>query len=139
MDVGAKKARPLTRPGVPLSVPSPDGSRVATWEDDGIKIYPIGGGKPRTIPGADPLEWPLQWRADGRALYLGRESRGGRCRIDEVDLATGRRGRWKELRMMDPAGSISIIGYARMTPNGEAYAYSTGNMLSALYLVEGLR
>src|SRR5688572_19116386 len=46
-----------------------------------------------------------QWRADGRALYLGRQARGGRFRIDEVDLATGRRAPWKELRTADPAGA----------------------------------
>ncbi len=140
IDVGAKAARPLplTDGGVLLFPPSPDGSRVATWSGTaGVRIYPLGGGEPRTVPGASPLDLPIQWRADGRALYLGRQARGGRFRIDEVDLATGRRAQWKELRTADPAGAW--IDDFRMTPNGEAYAYNSLNTLSTLYLVEGLR
>ena len=140
MDVGAKAARPLPLPdgGAWLGPPSPDGSRVATWFGSaGVRIYPLDGGEPRTVPGASSLETPIQWRADGRALYLGRGSLEGRYRIDEVDLATGRRARWKELRTADPAGAW--IGGFMMTPNGEAYAYNSWNGLSTLYLAEGLR
>jgi len=140
MDIGAKAARPLPlmAGGAWLHPPSPDGSRVATWLGNmGVRIYPLGGGEPRAVPGASPLELPIQWRADGRALYLGRQTRGGRFQIDEVDLATGRRAPWKELRTADPAGAW--IDYIRMTPNGEAYAYNSWNTLSALYLAEGLR
>jgi hypothetical protein len=140
MDVGAKAARPLplTAGGAWLFPPSPDGSRVATWLGNvGVGIYPLGGGEPRGVPGASPMELPIQWRADGRALYLGRQARGGRYRIDEVDLATGRRAPWKELRTADPADAW--IDFFRMTPNGEAYAYNSSNALSTLYLAEGLR
>jgi len=141
MDIGAKTARPVTpaEAAARLFAQSPDGSRVATWSDgDGMKIYSLAGGEPRSIPGVLPVgEWPIQWRADGRALYLGRRSRGGRYLIDEVDLATGRRVRWKELRVAEPAGAG--IYFVRMTLNGEAYAYNLYNTLSTLYLVQGLR
>jgi len=140
LDIGAKTARPVTSSEAAALVyaTSPDGSRFATWSYvDGVKIYPLAGGEPRSIPGVRFEEWPIQWRADGRVLYMGRASRGGRYLIDEVDLATGRRTRWKELRVADPAGAE--IGYVRMTPNGEAYAYNSWNMLSTLYLVKGLR
>ena len=121
-----------------MGVPSPDGSRVATWlGTGGVRIYPLGGGEPRDVPGASPVELPVQWRADGLDLYLGRQSLLGRFRIYEVDLATGRRAQWKELRMADPAGAW--IDFFRMTPNGEAYAYNSSNALSTLYLAEGLR
>lgn len=140
MDIGAKTARPLTpaEAAARLFAPSPDGSRVATWsEDDGVKIYPIAGGEPRSIPGVSLMgELPVQWRADGRALYLGRRSRGGHYSIDEVDLATGRRVRWKDLRVADPAGAW--IYFVRMTPSGEAYAYNSWNALATLYVAQGV-
>jgi hypothetical protein len=119
--------------------PSPDGSRFATWSNaDGVKIYPLAGGEPHRHPGVSLMgERPIQWRADGRALYLGRRTRDGHYLIDEVDLATGRRVRWKELRVADPAGAG--IGYMKMTPNGQAYAYNSWNLLSTLYLAEKLR
>ena len=141
LEIGAKTARPLTptEAAAWLTAPSPDGSRFATRSyADGVKVYPLAGGEPHIIPGVLPMgELPIQWRADGRALYLGRWSRDGRYVIDEVGLATGKRMRWKELRVADPAGAG--IDAVRMTPNGEAYAYNSWNRLSTLYLAEGLR
>jgi hypothetical protein len=139
MDIGAKEVRPMTRPGIESFVPSSDGSKVATWGIGGIKIYPIDGGEPRPVPGIPPrlAEYPLQWRADGRALYTYRLIGANRCRIDEVDLASGRRRLARELRVADPAGSV--IWNVLMTPDGKQYAYDTRNALSALYLVEGLQ
>ena len=135
MDVGAKTARPLTQAGVRFWVSSPDGSRIAVLGVDGLKLYPIGGGEPRTPPVVlFRKEHPIQWRADGRALYMGRMAPGGYW-IDEVDLATGRRVRWKELRLADPAGFEFLL----MAPGGAAYAYETSSFLSTLYLAEGLR
>ena len=136
MDVGAKEARPFLPPGPLVAVPSPDGSRVATADREGVRIYPLGGGEPRTIPSEFP-ERPIQWRADGQALYLGRWTEGKRLGIDEIDLATGQRRRFKELRLADSVGSS--IRTVLMTPGGEAYAYDARTFLSALYLVEGLR
>ena len=138
VDVGAKEARPLSQPGSTLSVPSPDGSTIACYGVDGVHLYPVSGGEPRTIPGVSPVgERPIQWRPDGRALYMGRKGTEGRYWIDEVEIATGKRRRWKELRLADPVGAG--IWYVYMTPDGEAYAYSTWSSLSTLYLAEGLR
>ncbi|HEX5719977.1 MAG TPA: protein kinase [Thermoanaerobaculia bacterium] len=135
MDVGAKTARPVTPAGVRFSVSSPDGSRIAVLGVDGLKLYPIGGGEPHTPPVVLlRKEHPILWRADGRALYMGRMAPGGYW-IDEVDLATGRRVRWKELRLADPAGFEFLL----MARGGTAYAYETSSFLSTLYLAEGLR
>ena len=126
-----------------MGVPSPDGSRIATWGPTaGVRIYPVGGGRPRAIPAPPPFsarnQLLMQWRADGRALYVGGwlvDTR--RFWIDEVDLETGRRARWKELSLSEPAGSR--IWNAMITPDGRAYAYEVRTSLSTLYLVEGLR
>lgn len=138
MDIGAKEAHPFTRIGTWFFVPSPDGSRVATWGVEGAKIYRIGGGEPHAVPGVGvtPPEMPIQWRADGRALYMGRFVEEG-FRIDEVDLATGRRLPWKELTPPDPINR----GFrtVRMTPDGKAYAFDIMNSMPTLYLVRGLR
>jgi Tol biopolymer transport system component len=140
MKVGAQEGRPLTPPGFVDYVPSPDGSRVAVKSLDGsIKIYPTGDGAPSTVPGAGIKEVPIQWRADGRALYLARlnfEDTNVRV-IDEVDLATGKRRHWKDLRAA--GGPNSVINNLVMTPDGQAYAYDARSALSTLYLVEGLR
>jgi len=138
LDIGAKEARPVTREGIRAHVLSPDGSRVATQGVGGVRLHSISGGEPHPVPGVPALgEWPVQWRADGRALYVGRRGRGGYYWIDEVNLATGRRARWKELRLPHPASGG--IRFVKMTPDGKAYAYNAWSSLSTLYLVEGLR
>ncbi len=140
LDIGARTARPLTpaETAVRMSEISPDGSRfVTSSRSEGVQIYSLTGGEPRTIPGVLPKgEEPIQWRADGRALYLGRRFNDGRYSLDEVDLATGRRVPWKVLRAPDPDAGIGAV---RMTPDGATYVYNTWTGLTTLYLVQGLQ
>jgi len=139
LDIGAKEVRPLIREeGIRFYLPSPDGSRVAVWGRGGLKLHPIGGGEPSTVPTTELAgDYPIRWRADGRAVYIGRRGDGGRYWIDVVELATGKRSPWKELRPADPV--TAVIRFPVVTPDGEAYAYSVSDSQSTLYLVEGLR
>jgi hypothetical protein len=138
LEIGSDRARPFAWSGSEQFVPSPDGSRVAVWTFDGVKVQPIEGGAPQAMPAGVTLdELPIQWREDGRALYLAKFNAVGRW-IDEVDLATGRRRHWKELRAVGPSPSSAILNLL-MTPDGQAYAYDVRSILSTLYLVEGLR
>jgi hypothetical protein len=59
-------------------------------------------------------------------------------RIDTIDLRSGRRGLFKEITPPDPAafGGIENVVVA---PGGNTYAYSYGQYLCSLYLIEGLR
>jgi serine/threonine protein kinase/Tol biopolymer transport system component len=144
MDIGGKQVRPVTPAGVLIYTLSPDGSKAATWSrPEGIRIYPLDGGEPLTVPAVPPVnplaQRPIQWRADGRALYVGGrlDAKNPCFSIDEVALATGKHLRWKELCPADPASSR--IWSVLMTPDGKAYAYETKSSLSTLYLVEGLK
>jgi len=135
-DVDGKDARPVARPGSQIFAASPDGSRIAAWDSTGVRIYPLGGGEPHAVPHSQDGRI-VQWRADGRALYIERgfNLQGGW--IDEIDIATGRRAPWKELRLADPAGAMRTTTW--ITPDGRAYAYTATRTLSTLYLAEGLR
>ncbi len=135
LDLETREARPFTRKGPWLFVPSPDGVRVASWGGDGMNIYPINGGEPHAVLGVAPQELPIQWRADGRSFYVGGFVER-LYRITEIDLATGRRRHWKDLQL-DSIGSP--IWNIKITPDGEAYAYDLRSSLAALYLVKGLR
>jgi len=55
-----------------------------------------------------------------------------------VDVATGKRERWKELRPSDSAGVVAVGGI-RVAPDGRSYVYTYPRLLSDLYLVEGLK
>ncbi len=60
------------------------------------------------------------------------------ARIDLVDVATGGRRLWKELKPPDPTGVLAI-GPVVMTADGSSYVCSYRRLLDDLYLAEGLR
>ena len=117
---------------------SPDGKRVAVRGPDQRRyLYPLDGGEPAPIPGVTQEETPYSWSGDGRFLYVAHRRELPR-KIDLLEVATGRRELWKELRPADSAGVVSVGGI-RVTPDGRYYVYTYSRTLSDLYLVEGLK
>ena len=117
-----------TRPPRPREGPAP-GTKV----EEGLHlIYPADGeGRPKPIEGALPDDGLLQWSDDGKTIYVrgGEDQRGGDqpLTLYRLDLATGRRERWKVLVPPDLTG---FRGYAPgagavcVTPDGRFYAYT---------------
>ena len=117
---------------------SPDGKRVAVRGPDQRRyLYPIDGGEPTPIPGVTNEETPYCWTGDGRFLYVAQRRELPR-KVDRVEVATGKRERWKELRPSDSAGVVAVGGI-RVAPDGRSYVYTYPRLLSDLYLVEGLK
>ena len=84
---------------------SPDGRFVAAGgADRRVALYPVEGGQPRPIPGLEPDDQALRWTPDGRALYVWRAS-APPGHIDLVEVATGKRTLWQELRPPTRPGS----------------------------------
>jgi serine/threonine protein kinase len=143
-DLAGGKIRPLTPPGTSIpygyiSKPiSPDGRQVAALDGAGrLWLFPMEAGPPRLVPGFTPGDELLRWSADGRALLLWRSS-DSPLWIFRLDLATGEKTLFREIRFPDPAGIYTTTTLV-MTPDGGSYVYSYGRMLSTLYLVEGLK
>ena len=139
-DIPDGKPRPITPEGVGIrfDVISPDGkSIVATGTDRRIAIYPAEPGEPHVVPGTEPDDIPLRWTSDGGSIYVYRPS-APPLRIEKVDVKTGRRTLWKEIRPPDPSG-VEQVGPAQITPDESAYVYSYRRALDELYLATGLR
>jgi hypothetical protein len=118
---------------------SPDGNWVtAAKEGVPLSIYPIAGGTPRTLPDGQTDDRPLRWSTDGKWLFVRRGPDAGTVAIIErVEVATGQRSRWKELR---PAvAGVFGINHVAITPDGSGYAYTFSSAFGTLYLVEGLK
>ncbi len=138
-DLDAGKPRPVSPEGVSFvwSALSPDGRQAVATDAEGTpRLFPIEGGEPQAIPGVTRDDIPLRWSADGRALYVQRGSDVPSV-VEIVDLGTGRRRLWKELRPPDPAG-VASIGPIVIAPDGSSYVYSYRRLLDDLYLAEGL-
>jgi DNA-binding winged helix-turn-helix (wHTH) protein len=120
---------------------SPDGRFAVHDCNDGssLCLFPVGGGDPKPLakstPGYDS-DGPVAWDRSGR-LYLGRGTSASLA-IDRLDLKTGRREKWAEVRPADLAGVKAILRFA-VAGNGSAYAFSYERRLSDLYVVDHLR
>jgi serine/threonine protein kinase/Tol biopolymer transport system component len=122
----------------PAVVLSPKGDFAASvGPDHKVYLYPVAGGEPVPVSGAEPGEAPTGWSADGRYLYL--YSFGViPAKVFELELSTGKRKLWKELEPSDSAGIDTVRGI-KITPDAKAYIYGYIRTLSDLYVVEGLK
>ncbi len=127
-DVAGGPPRPFAEEGMRATLVSPDGREIAGSTREGLHlIYRADGeGKPRAIEGTDAGDFLVQWSADGKSIFLrGFEERP--LTVYRVDLATGKRERWKELAPPDMAGFVEFgVGPkgVRVTPDGRFYAYT---------------
>jgi Tol biopolymer transport system component len=142
LDLLGGTPRPIGPEGATLwpftSAVSPNGRLLIgrRVRSDGISVpivVPVDGGESRAIPDWK-LGWPVQWTADGRALYVYVMPTG---EVWLVDTETGKRRLWKVTPSPILGGPTQ--GRFRTTPDGRAYVYPNSRAFSALYLVEGLR
>lgn len=116
---------------------SPDGKYVlqapgaaGNWQVQ-TEIVDIATGEARHFS-LQPDENPIGWDQDNRHVFIVREN-GAEATIFRVEAFTGRREVWKQIRGSDPAGVLSMSRFF-VTPSGNAYSYTSGHVLSALYL-----
>jgi len=97
----------------------------ATGPDRKLYLYPVAGGDPRPVSGAE------------RELFVIRRGEIP-ANVVRIDLATGKRTLWKALEPADSAG-IDTIGRVNLSADTKNYVYSYVRTLSDLYSVEGLK
>jgi Tol biopolymer transport system component len=116
---------------------SPDGTRVVARAPDGLAYaYPVDGGTPEPLRTLGPDDLPLEWAADGRALFITRAG-GFPWRIRRHEIATGRETPVTEVAPSQVAGAR--LSWIFITPDGRYWAHSYSRLLIDLYLVEGVR
>lgn len=138
-DIAEDKPRAITPEGVNALTfaVSPDGRVVAAVGPDGKGyFYPVMSGDPQAIGAFEAGEEPISWSEDGRSLYVDRPGEMP-AKVYRLDWQTGQRTLWKQLMPTDPAG-VEFIGPVVVTPDTRAYVYGVRQLLSDLYLVEGL-
>ena len=116
---------------------SPDGSRLAVSYPNGATdiVSPLDGSK-RAGPSLEAEERIVAFDRGGERVYVCASQGRVPCPTYLLDLSRGHRVPWKEIGPADLGGVTSIN--LRVSPDGEAYAYSYSRTLSELYVVEGL-
>jgi hypothetical protein len=116
---------------------SPDGKFVvAVGEQERLFLCPTSGGPPQLLAGSLPGEVTSRWSADGRSVFVWRESQLP-ARVYRLWL-NGRREPWITVAPADLAGAIAIHRLV-ITPRGDSYAYTLERQLSDLYVAGGFR
>ena len=93
---------------------------------------------PTTKPAdADSADVMLRWAADGSSIFVYKPSLPP-LRVEKLDIRTGQRTLWKEIRPADPSG-VDQVGPIHIAPDDASYVYSYRRGLDELYLATGLR
>ena len=131
--------KPMSPVGVigPAAV-SPDGKLVVGIDESRhVVLCSVDGTKSKVITDLGTTFIPIQWSADGRALYL--RPRGGALPlpITRFDLLTRKRATVRSLTVADPAG-VAGGSEALMTRDARTYVFSYMRTLSDLYMLTGV-
>jgi dipeptidyl aminopeptidase/acylaminoacyl peptidase len=138
LDLQGGAARVLTPENTYGSLFTPDGKFLLAVDAKRQRwFYPVAGGDPQKLNfTVGPEEGVVGFFDGGKSVLL--RTRSIPVKIARVDLATGHREPWKEIAPADPAG-VQSIPVIKFSADGKSYAYSTGRILSDLYVVDGLR
>jgi Tol biopolymer transport system component len=136
-DLSGGKPLPLTPEGVVAGHVSPDQKYATVVAGGKLSLLPIRGGDTKLIANLEPGESVIQWSSDSRFLFLRKLDGPASLTINRLDVLTGHRELWKELKSPDSVGVQ--IGQVVMTPDGNSYAYSFQRDISTLYLAQGLK
>jgi serine/threonine protein kinase/Tol biopolymer transport system component len=121
--------------GLPFS---PDGKRILIRRRDGsAATFHTETRSCDPLTCVRPDETAVRFDRDGQHLFVARVLETP-PRIERLDIATGGRTLWRELRPGDSAGVV-FVGGVVVAPEAECYAYTYLRSRSDLYLVEGIR
>jgi eukaryotic-like serine/threonine-protein kinase len=130
------KVTPVTPEDTVAARVSPDQKYVTVVAGGKLSLFPIAGGEPKQISDSEG-ESVIGWSADGRHLFLSKLEEPSFLKISRLDISTGRKEPWRELKTPDPVG----VGISKvvMTPDGQSIAYSFQRDITTLFLIGGLR
>ena len=138
-DIDGGLPRPFGPEGLTDPHVSPDGRWVAAMFQDSTKLHVLTSqGEPRQSINLEKSLLPIQWSSDGSSIFA-RQREGTLTRIYRVDLATGKKELWREIRPPDPAGILRAGSVTFITPDGKTRVSSFFRSLTDLYVVEGLK
>ena len=137
-DVSGGLPRPVTPEATTNCSVSPNGLQILYLKPGGTWfVQGAGGGTAKPVPGLTPDDQVIRWSADGGSVHVFR-SANVPCRLERVELASGRRVLIREVAPADRTGVFRITG-AALTDDTRSYAYSYQRMTSQLFVVAGAR
>jgi Tol biopolymer transport system component len=103
-----------------------------------IRLYPIHGGEPKTVPGVTEAEQVIGGSMDSDVVYVSANPSAIPQQILKVNVATGRRQPFVTVSPSDAAG-ITGLGPPIFSADENRYVYTQVRELSVLYVAAGLK
>jgi Tol biopolymer transport system component len=150
-DVEGGLPRPFGEDSLLIPLVSPDGRWIAAYsststEKEGallsekagaLLIYTSEGQLAKKVA-LERGDAPIRWGQDSRSLYLRRREKM-LVRVFRLELQSGRRQLWREVKPQDPAGFLRGTYTTNISPDGNSIVCTYLRALNDLYLVEGLK
>jgi serine/threonine protein kinase/Tol biopolymer transport system component len=141
-DIETGVVHPLTEEGSVALRVSPDGKRVIVLDPYGVYyIQSIGdAASATTVKGLETGDEPIQWSADGRALYV-KAAGDFATKLYRVEITSGRRTMWREIVPSNKVGLVGLEakpGGITITPDGKLCVYTYWTTSHELFLMDGL-
>jgi eukaryotic-like serine/threonine-protein kinase len=130
--------RLVTKEGWRWPTVSPDGRSMIVMHEGKPALLTFGESTPKAIPGVSADDYLMAWSADPKYVYTQTPSSTG-LRIDRLNLETGKRELWQELKVKDPVGLMPWNTPAAITPDGSRIVFTQRKQLSTLYRSESLK
>jgi hypothetical protein len=137
-DLASDHVMPVTPAGVRASAVSPNGEFAIVIRDGKASMLSLAGGRESPLGEVGPDTSVIRWSGDGAHIFLQRN--GGeqrRATILRMDTRSGRVENWRNLKL--PDRNAIFFGPARLSADGESYAFSFQRDLATLYLVNGIK
>jgi dipeptidyl aminopeptidase/acylaminoacyl peptidase len=130
LDLNDGVPRKVSPSGSTGAIISPDGTKVVVGDPvRGMYVVSTAGNVP--VPGAPRQDVPLAWMSDGSAVLSWDQTLPPR--IFKTDLVGGRRELFRELRPVDPIGTV--YAWLFVSPDGRYCLQRCRRMRSAVVLV----
>ena len=141
LDLSGGDPRPVSPEGMQGGLPSPDGKQLIVGQQGKpLSLLSREDGSIHPVPGAEIGDNPLAWSSDGRSLFVRprREESQSQLtdRVLRLDLATGRRETWRDLRPVDTSAMTSA-SVSTISPDGKTFAFTYVRNNNDLYAVDG--
>ena len=135
-DVSTGEMRPVLPEGIRGGLPSPDGKLLLGVDGQTPKTYTLSGAEVGVLPNLGSDDRIERWGTDGKSVFIWNYT--SMCRLDRLDIASGKRVPLFTIRPPDSTGIVSF-NFCRTSKDGRAHVYSAYRLLTDLFVVNGLR
>lgn len=103
-----------------------------------LELYPLDGGTPLPVLGAQPSDEVLGSAPPGDLLYVTPDSSAMPMQVDQLDPKTGHRQRLLTISPVDPAGVVRLSN-PLILPDRKHWIVSQESSMSVLYVARDVR